>query len=112
MAKDGAINRPSTRKSTEPISQSISFTRGVVDGRRSRPFDEATQTAAAPSVSGEELPAVKLPLPLVRSNDSGRRASLSRRGCLGRMGARAPPPLRVTRGSEKAFFAPAHQRSG
>src|SRR5258708_39396578 len=97
MAKDGAINRPSTRKSTEPISQSISFTRGVVDGRRSRPFDEATQTAAEPSVSGEELPAVKLPLPLVRSDDSGRAAGLPRPGALRGMGARATPPIRDAR---------------
>src|SRR5262245_60661213 len=36
-----------------------------------------TQTAAAPSVKGDELPAVKLPRPLTRSKAAGRCASFS-----------------------------------
>ena len=86
MAKAGAISRPSTRKSTEAISQSTSFTRGVVEGSRARPFDEPTQIAAAPSVSGEELPAVSVPLPLVRSKVGRQPGELLQRGVLARDG--------------------------
>ena len=101
MAKAGAISRPSTRKSTEAISQSTSFTRGVVEGRRARPFDEATQIAAAPSVSGEELPAVSVPLPLVRSKVGGSRASFSSDVSLRGMVSRFTSPTGITRSSKK-----------
>jgi hypothetical protein len=42
-----------------------------------RPAPDATQMLQAPSVSGYELPAVSVPLPLVRSNDGESRASFS-----------------------------------
>src|SRR5579862_192655 len=54
--------------STAATSQSTSFTRGRFDGTRARPASFATQMAAAPSVSGDELPAVSVPCPLARSN--------------------------------------------
>ena len=95
------------RKSTEPISQSTSFTRGVSGGRRSSPVDDATQIAAAPSVSGEELPAVSVPLPLVRSNDGGRRASFSSDVSVRGMVSRLTSPNGITRSSKKPLSQPA-----
>jgi hypothetical protein len=61
MANAGAINNPSTRKSTEPISQSINFTLRVSGGSLNRPEGDATHRPAAPSVNGDELPAVRVP---------------------------------------------------
>ena len=46
-------------------------------GSLARPVCEATQRLAAPSVSGEELPAVSVPWPLVRSKLGGSFASFS-----------------------------------
>jgi hypothetical protein len=107
MAKAGAINRPSTRKSTEAISQSTSRTRGVSEGNRARPFEVAAQIAAAPSVSGEELPAVRLPLPLVRSNEGGSLASRSSEVSLRGMASRFVSPTGITRSSKKPLSQPA-----
>jgi hypothetical protein len=44
---------------------------------RFSPSASPTQIDAAPSVSGEEFPAVSVPLPLVRSNAGGSLASFS-----------------------------------
>jgi hypothetical protein len=61
MARAGAINMPSTRKSTASTSQSTSLTAGFTP-RRANPSVSPTQIEAAPSVSGDELPAVIEPL--------------------------------------------------
>ena len=55
----------------------------------------------APSVSGEELPAVSVPLPLVRSNDGGSRASFSSEVSLRGMVSRRKSPNGITRSSKK-----------
>ncbi len=53
MAATGAIRRPSWNRSTAASSKSTSRARGTDAGRRARPSRVATQSAAAPSVSGE-----------------------------------------------------------
>ncbi len=68
--------------STAAISKSTSRAWGVVEGSRASPVSVATQRPAAPSVSGELLPAVIVPC--ARSN-AGRReesfsSDVSRRG--------------------------------
>src|SRR5712691_1387010 len=68
IAYAGAMSRPSVRRSTAAISQSASRARGSDPGRRLSPAPVATHRPAAPSVRGEELPAVSVPLPLARSN--------------------------------------------
>ena len=78
MAKAGAISRPSIAEVDRgdlPVDQPYAAASST--GSRAMPFDEPTQMPAAPSVSGEELPAVSVPLPLVRSNVGGSLASFS-----------------------------------
>jgi hypothetical protein len=77
MAETGAISRPSWKISTAAISKSTRRTRGTPAGNRFKPSSLATQMAAAPSVSGELLPAVSVPFPLVRSNTGFSLASFS-----------------------------------
>ena len=55
----GAINKPSVKISTAAISKSTRSTRGIVSDSRAKAIVVATKIAAAPSVSGELLPAVK-----------------------------------------------------
>src|SRR4029453_731202 len=77
IANAGAISNPSVRKSTAAISQSTSFAAMEFAGSFARPALDATHRLAAPSVSGDELPAVSVPRPLVRSNDGASVASFS-----------------------------------
>src|SRR5260370_32586338 len=101
MANAGAIRSPSAKKSTAAISQSTSCTRGVVDGSLDNPSLDATQTAAAPSDRGEELPAVSEPVPEVRSKAGGSLARFSREGSQRGMVSRLPPATRITKLSKK-----------
>jgi len=52
------MSSPSAKISTAAISKSTRRTRGVALGNRDKPSSVATQIVAAPSVSGELLPAV------------------------------------------------------
>ena len=87
--------------STAAISQSMSFTRGRFAGARERPASFATQIAAAPSVSGEELPAVSVPCPLVVSNAGRSFASFSADVSARGIPSFAIPSTGITRSSKK-----------
>src|SRR5204862_973983 len=67
IACAGAMRNPWVNTSTAATSQSTRRARGTEPGRRLSPAPVATHRPAAPSVSGDEFPAVIVPLPLFLS---------------------------------------------
>ena len=93
------MSSPSRKMSTAAISQSTRRARGRPAGRRSRPASVATHSAAAPSVSGEALPAVIVPASRSKAGFSFASFStvVSARG----MPSRVASPAGITRSSKK-----------
>src|SRR6266545_194184 len=107
IAYAGAMSRPSVRRSTAAISQSTSRARGRDPGRRLSPAPVATHRPAAPSVRGEELPAVSVPLPLARSNAGCSFARRSRLVSARGKPSRDIPATGTIRSSKNPAFCPA-----